>query len=127
MKTLEQVLDEHPDLTVFGFWGWWSDGGAAEKEALREALAQKQADFAFAAGWLHRNLRPTARPTPRSPSSYLLKHLAEKEHPRRYLPNGVLLAAALALGYPWRQDRINARIGVQLKDVIAASVRSRAA
>jgi hypothetical protein len=122
LKTLEQVLDEHPDLARCGFWGWWSEGGAAEQAEDRDALAGAQADFAFAAAWLRAHLRPTAQASARSPSSYLLKHLAEKDHPRRYLANGVLIAAALALGYPLRRDGINARIGVLLKDVVAAAM-----
>lgn len=115
MKTLEQVLQDHPSLTYGGFWGPWRDR-QGERQSDRQRLAEAHDEFNFTVDWLQRNLRPTKRVGVQAPSSYYLKHLAEKEYARGYIANGVLLAAALALGYPWRQHRINAWIGVSAAD-----------
>lgn len=114
MNTLEQVLAQHPTLGYTGFGGPWSAPGDWQED--RRMLAQAHQDFQFAVDWLRANCRPAKRVTSSAVSSYALKHYAERSHPRGYLSNGVLIAAALALGYPWRQDGINAWIAVRRTD-----------
>lgn len=47
----------------------------------------------------------------RWPSSYGLKHQAEALPPHTYVPNGALIAAAIALGLPWINGRLKYRHG----------------
>lgn len=111
MKTFEQVLAENPTLHLGGFR---TRSDEAEKfQDARAALEAHVDDFAFAVAWVDKNLTPATKlTTANRVGSYTLKHLAEPFAPRRYLANGVMVAALLACEFPSRQDYINLDVGI---------------
>ena len=104
-KTLAEVMDEHPDLGDAGFEGVWWQIDAATVAEDRAALAREGALFDYCVEWLAERLDPAPRLTHANSSygSYGLKHNAERGAPDGYVPNGVMVAALLALGYPSKQ------------------------
>jgi hypothetical protein len=98
--------------------GFYQPDGKPHRSGLYaapEAPDEKEVETAIA--YLSR-LTPTKKPTC---SSYFLKHRAEKwgkQHSmQRYVSNGALIEAAIRLGLSIKPIRINADIGVSIRDV----------
>ena len=110
-ENVREVLDAVPALTYFGFRSPDSDNYAAERAELvgERALAEIQ----FCRDWL-RTARLTARAGVKSPSSYWIKHVAERVR-GEYIANGSLIVAALLAGVPAKQQGVNARVAVSRK------------
>jgi len=121
---LKALMDEHPTLNHFGIGhgsaGWDSDKSPewrdrilqAEREMLRESIV----DVIWTVGWLRSNVEPI-KTINRRHSSYGLKHLAEKFSPDGYLSNGVIIAAAMIVGYPFKVDPPNAMFGMSERSI----------
>jgi hypothetical protein len=80
-------------------------------QAEREMLGDNMADLIWTIDWLRSNVEPI-KTINRRHSSYGLKHLAEKFSPGGYLSNGVFIAAAMIVGYPFEVDPPNAMFGM---------------
>ncbi|MFF3207732.1 hypothetical protein [Streptomyces sp. NPDC002962] len=63
--------------------------------------------------WLRDNIMPMKTPTA---GSYGMKHVIEGAT-RAYLPNGVLIASAFIVGYPFRYEEPNVRFGMSQRDL----------
>lgn len=91
----QQARSLRPELTSYGLGtprgcsDTWADG-----------IPDNQLDEIAAAALFLADL-PTVKPGPNSPGSYSLKHHAER-WARRYIREGALVTAALALGIPLR-------------------------
>lgn len=117
VENVQEVLDAVPSLTYFGFRSPDSDNYAAERATLigERGLAEIQ----FCRDWL-RTARLTARAGVTSPSSYWIKHVAERVR-GEYIANGSLIVAALLAGVPAKQQGVNARVAVSRKWLEAVS------
>jgi hypothetical protein len=91
----QQARSLRPDLTSYGLGipSGMADGWA-------DGIPPDQLEEIAAAGLFLTGL-PTVKPGPRSLGSYTVKHLAER-WAGRYIREGALIAAALALGVPLR-------------------------
>jgi hypothetical protein len=93
-QQMARVLDDYPELALWGFFVPNRRLSPSEQrqrfEHDRAAMFQELAQFEAAQRWLRR-----WEPDPRW-SSYGLKHKAEPQI--RYVPNGVFIAAAAAIG-----------------------------
>jgi hypothetical protein len=107
---LDCVLRDYPHLSESG-WLVKADkdpASAAAHAAGREALRKHVDGFLACCRWLERAPRVRLGGW----SSYAVKHLAEAAL-GRYVPNGMLIAAALALGLPCRfGESQNACVGL---------------
>ncbi len=75
--------------------------------------------MAWTVRWLEDNIEPI-KTVNRRHSSYGLKHIAEPHSPKRYLTNGVFIAAALIAGYPVMfDDTPNPSFGMSEKSIKA--------
>lgn len=96
-QDLRTVIEQNPRLCV---WGWWNPiQGRQMKidlEGNRESLKLCFDEFRRSVEWLSQ-CETTKTVRPQSPSSYNLKHRAEKAT-GDYISNGALIAAALHLG-----------------------------
>jgi hypothetical protein len=131
---LRALMDEHPTLSHFGIgqssdeWflsvspEWkesWNDSPEQKDrifQAERRMLGDCTADVTWTIGWLRLNVEPI-KTINRRHSSYGLKHLAEKFSPNLYLSNGVFIAAALIVGYPFKVDPPNAMFGMSERSI----------
>lgn len=120
---LAGVVEATPELGVFGFQTYGRRNPPRTFfENERRDLAAQTAEFAAAVRWVtrHRPQRSGARI--HQYSSYFLKHLCETDE-ELYVANGVLIAAAIAVGLPIIRIDVqspNASIGV------GCSLRARA-
>ncbi|MFI6415291.1 hypothetical protein [Streptomyces sp. NPDC050585] len=85
----------------------------AEIAAARERLRQEENLVLETAQWLCDNVMPIKT---RSASSYAVKHLIE-DATGIYMTNGVFIAAALIVGYPFRYDEPNVLFGMSRRDL----------
>ncbi len=104
-RRLAIAMTQEPLLNDFGI-GLFSEHGRkppGEKARIlaedREKLRGSLDDVAWTVRWLGSNIEPI-KTINRRHSSYGLKHLAERQGPRRYLTNGVFIAAAIIAEYP---------------------------
>ncbi|MGC4917172.1 hypothetical protein [Streptomyces albogriseolus] len=116
--TLAGVMDEHEMLGNFGIGVFNSPRLAikqrrSELAVERENLRRHEGLVAETALWLRDNITPIKTPTI---GSYGLKHLIERATDV-YLPNGVLIASAFIVGYPFRYDQPNVRFGMSRRDL----------
>ena len=135
LDKLRALMDEHPTLNDFGI-GYGSahdrpDDSPEFKASIlqteRHALLENVADVTWTIHWLRSNVEPI-KTINRRHSSYGLKHLAEKFSPNLYLSNGVFIAAAMIVGYPFEVDPPNAMFGMSersLKRLNRAAPRLR--
>lgn len=99
---------QHPELTSYGFG---TPAGLAD--AWRDGMDPEDLQMIASCGLFLAGLETTT-PGPRSPSSYGLKHKVER-WAGRYVREGALIAAALALGVPLKRhgrDHHGAQLGV---------------
>ncbi|MBQ0967462.1 hypothetical protein KBY91_31845 [Streptomyces sp. RK23] len=116
--TLAEVMEEHRTLTDFGIGVFDSDRltvgwRRAELAAARERLRREEDLVLDRAQWLRDNVMPIKT---HSADSYGVKHLIE-DATGVYMPNGVFIAAALIVGYPFRYDEPNVRFGMSQRDL----------
>lgn len=116
--TLAEVMEEHERLSNFGIDVFNSPRLAAEQRRAelaveREHLRRNEDLVVKTALWLRDNVTPIKTPTA---GSYGVKHLIEQAT-RAYLPNGVLIASAFIVGYPFRYDQPNVRFGMSQRDL----------
>lgn len=114
MKSLDQVMAEHPTLNFQGHAASRVDP-RFDMHQERQSLARSVAAVEVAMDYL--NGLPTVKATSRrARGSYELKHKAEKTEKSRalhgYVSNGCLIAAAYMLELDVKPDGINATIGV---------------
>lgn len=132
---LKVLMAEHPTLNDFGIGhgsAHYSPNDSPEFKDLvlqteRDVLSGSMADVIWTVHWLRLNVEPI-KTINRRHSSYGLKHLAEKFSPNLYLSNGVLIAAAMIVGYPFELDPPNAMFGMSersLKRLHRAAARLR--
>ncbi|MGW6695571.1 hypothetical protein ACWF62_17525 [Rhodococcus sp. NPDC054953] len=116
--TLAEVMKEHEKLSYFGI-GVFDPSRLtavqrrAELAVQREHLRRNEDLVVETARWLRDNI------TPASDSifgSYDVKHVIERAT-GTYLPNGVLIASALIVGYPFEYDQPNMRFGMSQEDL----------
>lgn len=126
---LERVMSEIPRLTDFGI-GLYEERHIPIEErpallaAEREALRKNAPAVAATVEWLRKNVAPVRK---RTHSSYGVKHVAEKDI--GYITNGVLIAAAIIAGYPYKivPGSPNVSLGMSTKSLEACRLRARAA
>ncbi|MEU6397176.1 hypothetical protein ABZ867_09320 [Streptomyces cinnamoneus] len=116
--TLAEVMEEHEKLGAFGVGVFNSHRLTAEQRraelvAERKNLRNEEGLVMETALWLHDNITPIKTPTA---GSYGVKHLIEQAT-GTYVTNGVLIAAALVVGYPYRYDQPNVRFGMSRRDL----------
>lgn len=114
MKTLEQVMDEHPTLNFQGYRR--STLARTSLEVEREALARSVEGIQAALYYLE-GLPTVKKTSRRARDSYELKHKAERTDvamrvAHGYISNGCLIAAAYMLELDVKPTGINAIIGV---------------
>ena len=85
-------------------------------QAEREMICDSIEDVIWTVEWLRSNVEPI-KTINRRHSSYGLKHLAEKFSPNGYLSNGVFIAAAMIVGYPFKVDPPNAMFGMSERSI----------
>ena len=115
MSTLHTLMEHHPDLGAHGFFPA-AKVGEARFTAQRAALSKAEDQVARVMAWLADAPR-TRRP---QVGSYLLKHIYEETHllpgctcSYEYLPNGVLIAAALLSGIAVKVEAPNALLAIE--------------
>ena len=124
---LNALMDEHPTLNHFGIGhcsALYSPNASPEwndriLQGHREHLRVSIADVIWTVGWLRSNVEPI-KTINRRHSSYGLKHLAELFRPTDYicyLSNGVFIAAAMIVGYPFKLDPPNAMFGMSERSI----------
>ncbi|MHB1050637.1 MAG: hypothetical protein ACYC09_11190 [Bacteroidota bacterium] len=102
MQNLQQIMGQYPDLTTHGFGidrGWNYDF-----ESERQELKNHETEFQACVNWLSQH-RVRYTINRRIGHTHRLKHIAERDIPNTYIPEGVLIAAALALNIPYRRIR----------------------
>lgn len=99
MSRFAEVLESYPRLTAVGI----KDPAAPGFVEARVALAGAEVQVQAVCRWLRREVpqAPVRQPARmrRQVNSYWVKHIAERAL-GTYVPNGVLIAAALSEGYP---------------------------
>ncbi|MEU3418624.1 hypothetical protein [Streptomyces murinus] len=118
LPTLAEVMEEHKRLGNFGIGVFDSPRLATEQRRAklaveREHLRRNEDLVVETALWLRDNIMPIKTPTV---GSYGVKHLIEQAT-GAYLPNGVLIASAFIVGYPFRYDQPNVRFGMSQRDL----------
>lgn len=112
-KTLEQVMEEMPRLTYYGFETWsfwdrrpkgvsvatWEQHLVEEFEQDRARLRRAQNEFDAACHWLATKTKTKRARRDGYGDSYCLKHDVE-DAVGRYVSNGAFIAAAHAMGFP---------------------------
>ncbi|MGC0372529.1 hypothetical protein [Streptomyces sp. SAI-229] len=116
--SLAEVMEEHEKLSNFGIGVFDSHRLAASRRraelaAAREQLRHDEYLVAETALWLRDNVMPIKTPTA---SSYGVKHLIERAT-GVYMPNGVFIASAFIVGYPFRYDEPNVLFGMSRRDL----------
>ncbi|GAA5102994.1 hypothetical protein [Haloechinothrix salitolerans] len=118
LPSFEQVLDNQPQLTFFGF-GVFYDRRESAAERQREFLVeraellQQEAHVTKIRDWLLQNIAPIK--TPRQ-GSYGVKHVVERAM-GTYVSNGELIAAALMADYPMARPHGNVDLGMSQRDL----------
>lgn len=118
-ERLAEVMQERKSLTAFGMGicgcpdsteatlsnlaskpRFAAEYGPRVAEFVKERaeLVAAVDDIGWTVDWLRQHIEPT-KAVNRRRSSYGLKHVAERHSPKRYLTNGVFIAAALIAGY----------------------------
>jgi len=132
---LNALMAEHPTLNHFGI-GHGSAGYSPNVspewrdrilQAEREMLCESIVDVIWTVDWLRSHVEPI-KTINRRHSSYKLKHLAEKFSPDGYLSNGVFIAAAMIVGYPFKVNPPNVMFGMSqrsIKELSRAAARLR--
>jgi hypothetical protein len=116
--TLAEVMEEHESLGNFGIGVFSSTRLTAEQRRAelaveRERLQRNEDLVVETALWLRDSITLIKTPTA---GSYGVKHLIEQAT-GVYLPNGVLIASAFIVGYPFRYDQPNVRFGMSQRDL----------
>lgn len=117
--TLAEVMEEHEMLGNFGIGVFNSHRLAikqrrAELSVEREHLRRNEDLVAETALWLRdNNITPIKTPTA---GSYGVKHLIEQATDV-YMLNGVFIASAFIVGYPFRYDQPNVKFGMSQRDL----------
>jgi hypothetical protein len=109
LRALQDVLDEHSNLTIDGLVLPWKTAAPDRRAALLAHASQ----FECAVAWL--SLVPKRKAVSRGHGySYTIKHVIQR-WAGEYVSNGATIAAALHLGFPVLQcpATINAWIGVE--------------
>ena len=101
---LAEVIQQHPDLGVYG-WGISPPLIGTVDEPASVAC------FAIASAWCQRLERSTTCGV----SSYAMKHVLENESGLSfYCPNGIFIAAAISVGIAQRRATSNSLLGLKL-------------
>lgn len=124
IKTLAQVMDEHPQLCLTGIGVRTENPDATSSEQmaelihLRADLVERERAVQEVVGWLRENVAPTVTP---SIDSYAVKHVVERAT-GEYVANGEIIAAALMMGYPYTGMVVgqNLRFAMNLDDIDVA-------
>ncbi|MEU4085021.1 hypothetical protein [Streptomyces aureus] len=116
--TLAEVMEEHERLGNFGVGVFNSPRLAAGQRRAQLAVERehlrRNEDLALeTALWLRDNIMPIKTLTA---GSYAVKHLIERAT-GVYMPNGVFIASAFIVGYPFRYDQPNVRFGMSQRDL----------
>ncbi|UUY52347.1 hypothetical protein NRK68_34300 (plasmid) [Streptomyces yangpuensis] len=116
--TLAEVMQEHEQLGNFGIGVYnpprlTAQQRRAELLVERENLRREEGLVLETALWLRDNIMPIKTP---SAGSYSVKHLMERAT-GTYVTNGVLIASALVVGYPFRYDQPNVWFGMSRRDL----------
>ncbi|WP_432051282.1 hypothetical protein [Streptomyces xiamenensis] len=116
--TLAEVMKGHEKLGNFGIGVYDPDRltvgqRRAELSVQREHLRRNEDLVMETALWLRDNITPIKT---RNVRSYGVKHLIERVT-GTYLPNGVLIASALIVGYPYKYDQPNVRFGMSQRSL----------
>lgn len=117
MKTIEQVLDEHPTLDSYGFASYRRTDPSFHltREERVAQFRERVGEINACVEWLSGVRR--IKTIDRHWTSYGLKHEVERDC-RMYISNGAFIMAALILGYPMRRDDgPNASFGMSLRDI----------
>ena len=122
---LESVMSRIPRLSDFGI-GLYEERHIPKEErpallaAEREALRKSAPAVAATVEWLRKNVAPVRKTTH---SSYAVKHVVEKDI--GYITNGVLIAAAVIAGYPYKvvPGSPNVSLGMSTKSLKALRLR----
>jgi hypothetical protein len=101
LKDLDAILVQHPTLTAMGF----DNPGNTGFQFNRAYLRQYVGEFQCACIYLSRRKKSSMRYN--FHNSYTLKHIAEDKF-HTYICNGALIAAAMHLGFEYRQMDPNA-------------------
>lgn len=123
------TMDKHYYLNTFGI-GLFDHGRGLtiaqcqeQSNQLRSELRRSVADVRWTVEWLRANVAPI-KTINRRRTSYSLKHIAEKFHPNLYLTNGMFIAAALILDYPYHlTDGPNVEFGMSERSI--SQIRDR--
>ncbi|MGW4951554.1 hypothetical protein [Streptomyces parvulus] len=115
---LTDVMEEHERLSNFGIGVFHSCRLAStERRAKlaveREQLRRNEDLVVSTARWLRDNITPIKTLTA---NSYGVKHLIERAT-GVYLPNGVLIASAFIVGYPFKYEQPNVQFGMSRRDL----------
>ncbi|MFH8453901.1 hypothetical protein ACH4CD_32205 [Streptomyces fungicidicus] len=116
--TLDEVMEEHEKLGNFGIGVFSSPRPATEQRHAelaveRENLRRNDDLVMETALWLRENVTPIKTSTV---GSYGVKDSIERAT-GEYLPNGVLIASAFFVGYPFRYDQPNVWFGMSQRDL----------
>ena len=126
MNPIEEVAEQIPDLTEYGFGVYGGEklrsGEAFQRD--RDALLGSVERFEAACGWIRENLQQR-KSFNYGRTSYGLKHIAEREI--GYITNGVFIAAMVHCGYSWQRVGMgpNARFNVSERAVKQVSKRTQ--
>ncbi|MCN9244517.1 hypothetical protein NGF19_27670 [Streptomyces sp. RY43-2] len=115
---LDEVMQQHPQLTSFGIGVFDPRRKTAEQRrtelaAGREELVGRVAMVMETAAWLRESITPIKTPTV---SSYTVKHVMERVT-GRYVTNGECIAAALLTGYTFKYAQPNVLFGMSTRDL----------
>lgn len=118
IAALVAVMEQHPRLGDFGIGVFdarrkTAEQRRAELAADRQKLAVSGAAVMDTVAWLHENITAIKTPTV---SSYSVKYLMEQAT-GRYVTNGVVIAAALIAGYPFKYDLPNVLFAMSARDL----------
>lgn len=115
--TLRRVMKSWPALCTRGF----SDDRGAEYKSARDSMLWATLEFRAAIKYLVSGAPGLNKPIE---NSYVLKHLAERwafEIPDlncSYIPNGVMIAAAIAFGLDVKREPKSGRSNLSINAVI---------
>ena len=130
VKKLRQIMKEQPRLTDYGM-GVYDSKRLTPKE-YKKKLAQERKDLresiddiTWTVNWLETNIMPI-KTLNRRHSSYGLKHIAEKQSPKKYITNGVFIAAALIVGYKGKLNHTNPYFAMSERSIKQAIRKNRA-
>lgn len=113
----KKLLDANPDLNMAGFGSWHTTRTPkavvkVELVTARIKLIARANEIEQIMRWLRGNVN-MRKTVSRDAGSYRVKHLVEEEI-LGYVSNGQLIAAALLVGYPYRERGLYADFGMSL-------------